>query len=203
MPADHEADTAAWIPSTPAGIRPVPAAESTVRRGQRVIVGDPGYGWVGDLRADDPVEQSGRWYVPALPEADWYRAERDDIDVFAPLIPTARVWVEQLDPDVATELPRAGHMLDRLVDLTAPPARVPIPARDVPALTGRRVVVVGRDAHDHEVQHRDLRAVSEPYQTRDGAVCVRVTKEPDWYRSLGTGSAVLSNKIPVYLVWVE
>ena len=69
-------------------------------RGRRVIVGVPGIGFRGDLRADDPVVQGGRTFVPVLTEQDYYRPELEQIEVFAPLVPIDRVWVEEVRPGV-------------------------------------------------------------------------------------------------------
>jgi hypothetical protein len=33
------------------------------------------------------VVQGSRTYVPIIPEHEWYRAEADQVEVFAPLIP--------------------------------------------------------------------------------------------------------------------
>ena len=58
-------------------------------------IGLPGLGWRGDLRADEKVVQGSRTYVPVMPEHEWYRAEAEQIEVFAPLVPVERVWVEE------------------------------------------------------------------------------------------------------------
>ena len=58
-------------------------------------IGLPGHGWRGDLRADEKVVQGSRTYVPVMPEAEWYRAEAEQTEVFAPLVPVERVWVEE------------------------------------------------------------------------------------------------------------
>jgi len=64
-------------------------------RGRRVIIGLPGHGWRGDLRADEKVVQGSRTYVPVMSEGEWYRAEAEQTEVFAPLVPVERVWVEE------------------------------------------------------------------------------------------------------------
>ena len=83
-----------WAPRPPRTIVPVAASAAPDLRGRRLIVGCPGLGWRGDLRADDKVVQGSRTFVPAIPEQEWYRAEAEQIEVFAPLVPVERVWVE-------------------------------------------------------------------------------------------------------------
>ena len=85
-------------PATPPSIVPVPAAGRTDLRGARLQIGVPGLGWRGDLRGDAAVVQASRTYVPVLPEQEWYRAEAEQIEVFAPLVPIDRVWVEEPQP---------------------------------------------------------------------------------------------------------
>ena len=110
---------------TPAGIELVPAASVRDLRGRRAMVGLPGLGWRGDLRVDDAVVQASRTYVPVLPEQEWYRAEAEQTEVFAPLVPIERVWVEQTSSKLT--LPEGGSdLVARLVSLDAPPSR---PAR--------------------------------------------------------------------------
>ncbi|BCJ26485.1 hypothetical protein [Actinocatenispora sera] len=191
------ADSDLWFPTAPGPVRAVPAAQRGSLRGRRVVTGTPGRGWRCDLRADDPVEQDGRAFVPVLAEHDWYRAELDDTDVFAPLVPVERVWVEQPDAAAGSAEPPA-NLLARLVTLDAPPLRIPVPARDMPALTGRRVVVVSP-----ETVRRDVRAASEPYENDDGTICLSVCAEPDWYRWAFAGRPADCTEVPVYLVWAE
>src|SRR5690242_15746600 len=79
----------------PRPIAPVPASMAGELRGRRVLIGLPGHGWRGDLRADEKVVQGSRTYVPVMPEGEWYRAEAEQTEVFAPLVPVERVWVEE------------------------------------------------------------------------------------------------------------
>ncbi len=189
-----------WFPDDPARIVLAPARHRDQLRGSRVVTGHPDHGWRYDLRADDPVDAEGQRLVPVLLEADYYRAELDQVEVFAPLIPLDRVWVEQVDG--ADPAPSTGggsrDLLSRLVTLDAPPAREPVPARDVIGLAGRRVVVVSPRS-----QRRDLRATTEPYQNADGTICVRICDEPDWYRWAFTGQPARGTEVPVYLIWAE
>ena len=88
-----------WMPAaigpvTPPAVVPVPAGGRADLRGRRLLIGLPGFGWRGDLRGDAAVVQASRTYVPVLPEHEWYRAEAEQIEVFAPLVPIDRVWVE-------------------------------------------------------------------------------------------------------------
>nr|BFE67313.1 hypothetical protein GCM10020092_006140 [Actinoplanes digitatis] len=85
-----------WTPEPPRPVVPTPAIMGGRLRGRRVLIGLPGHGWRGDLRADEKVVQGSRTYVPVMPEAEWYRAEAEQTEVFAPLVPVERVWVEEL-----------------------------------------------------------------------------------------------------------
>jgi len=191
------ADPDLWFPAAPGPVRVVPAAGQSTLRGRRVVTGLPGRGWRYDLRADDPVEQDGRTFVPVLAEHDWYRAELDDVEVFAPLVPVDRVWVERpAATGDATEPP--DNLLSRLVSLDTPPPRIPVPARDMPSLTGRRLVIVSPDT-----ARRDVRAASEPYENDDGTICLAVCPEGEWYRWAFAGRPASITEVPVYLVWAE
>ncbi|WDZ85711.1 hypothetical protein [Micromonospora cathayae] len=185
-----------WTPLPPRPVQLVPATGQVELRGRRVMVGLPGLGWRGDLRADQRVVQNSRTYVPVIPEHDWYRAESEQVEVFAPLVPVERVWVEKLG-----HRPTAGTSRDsttRLVSLDDPAHRRPTPVFEAGPVTGRRVVhVVG------STEHRDLRAVTEPYSGPDGDICVRVTAELDWYRWAWRGQAPHTLEIPVHLLWLE
>jgi hypothetical protein len=185
-----------WSERRPAAIAPVPAAGRGDLRGRRVIVGLPGLGWRTDLRADEPVVQGSRTFVPVLPEQEWYRAESEQIEVFAPLVPVERVWLETRQPASGSATPR--DVVARLVSLDAPARRDPLPARDVLPLIGRRVVRVTEKGEE-----RDLRAVTEPYSNADGDICVRVTGELDWYRWAWSGRSPKTLEVPVHLLWVE
>ena len=187
-------------PATPPSIVPVPAAGRTDLRGARLLIGVPGLGWRGDLRGDAAVVQASRTYVPVLPEQEWYRAEAEQIEVFAPLVPIDRVWVET----VATaepanpSTPGVGDLFGRLVSLDGPPRRMPVAVRDMPAVAGRRVVLA-----EPSRALRDLRAVTEVYQSSDGDVCVRVCSELEWYRWAWNGQLPRTREVPIYLLWAE
>jgi hypothetical protein len=178
----------------PAPIVPVPAAARRRElRGRRVIVGLPGLGWRSDLRADDAVVQASRTYVPVLAEHEWYRAEAEQVEVFAPLMPIERVWLEAVDPS-AVDGPG-----ERLVSLDAPPRQEPAPIRDLSRVTGRRLVRMTDDG----TEQRDLRAVTEPYTGTGGDICVRVAPELDWYRWVWSGHAPTTTEVPGHVIWAE
>src|SRR5690242_16835071 len=135
-----------WALDPPRSIVPTPANMSGQLRGRRVVIGLPGHGWRADLRADEKVVQGSRTYVPVMVESEWYRAEAEQTEVFAPLVPIERVWIETVgvssSPDINTDL------VSRLVSLDRPPAQMPIPVRDVRRITGRRIVKV--PGHDEK-----------------------------------------------------
>jgi hypothetical protein len=181
----------------PRAITPTPALSQEDLRGRRVIVGAPGLGWRYDLRADEKVVQGSRTYVPVVPEQDWYRAELEQVEVFAPLVPVERVWVEKLG--VAHE---GGKSMDgesqRLVSLDAPPERLPVHAGDADRITGHRLVQV-----IDGVERRDLRAVTETYTSADGETCIRVATELEWYRWVWSGQHPKTLEVPTRLLWLE
>ena len=146
--------------------------------------------------------QGSRTYVPVLPEMEWYRAESERIEVFAPLVPIDRVWVENLEQYPPDPFP-AVDLISRLVSLDTPPRRVPVPARDSISLTGKRLVQTPAPGDKTATDRRDLRAVTEPYTSADGDICVRVAVELDWYRWAWTGQAPRTMVVPVHLLWVE
>jgi hypothetical protein len=187
-----------WMPKPPRTVTPVPASGRTDLRGKRILVGQPGLGWRGDLRADAAVVQGSRTYIPVLTEQEWYRAEVEQLETFAPLVPVDRVWAEVLGESEPEDTARWKDLFTRLVSLDAPTRRQPISARVVVALTGRRVVRVSPTG-----EQRDLRAVTEPYQNSVSDICVRVCAELDWYRWGWTGQPPRSQEVPVYLLWVE
>ncbi len=187
---------------SPAAVVAVPAAMHGAPRGRRVIIGVPGLGWRSDLRGDAPVVQGSRTYVPVLAEMEWYRAEAERTEVFAPLVPVERVWVETYQDDAGAPPPRSD-LISRLVSLDQPPPRFPVPARESVGLTGRRVIRLAGPDEKAEPDRRDLRAVTEPYTGTDGDICVRVAAELDWYRWAWTGKAPRTMAVPVHLLWVE
>lgn len=165
-------------------------------RGRRVIIGLPGHGWRGDFRADEKVIQGSRTYVPVIPESEWYRAESERTEVFAPLVPVERVWVEEYG---MTGFDAPGSASLRLVSLDEPPRRPPVGALDVYHLTGRRVVETSGDG----TERRDLRAVTEIHTSEGGQICARVCTELDWYRWQWNGRPPSTAEVLIELLWVE
>jgi len=192
-------EPADWRPTPPPAIVPVAAASRRDGvRGARVVVGLPGLGWRADLRGDDPVVQGSRTFLPVIPEGEWYRAEAEQVEVFAPLVPIERVWVETVAASAEAGVPAAEDVVSRLVSLDAPPRREPVAVIDAGPLTGRRVVWLVDGA-----PRRDLRAVTELHSGADGDICVRVATELDWYRWAWSGKTPKTLEVPVHLLWVE
>ena len=186
-----------WAQETPRPIVPTPATMAGSLRGRRVLVGLPGHGWRGDLRADEKVVQGSRTYVPVMPEAEWYRAEAEQTEVFAPLVPVERVWAEEYG--LAGAGATSDDVMSRLVSLDEPPRRNPVPALDADGLTGRRVIQMLDDGGER----RDLRAVTELHTSDNGDVCARVAAEVEWYRWGWSGKAPRTLEVPVHLLWIE
>ncbi|HEX8631145.1 MAG TPA: hypothetical protein VF755_23550 [Catenuloplanes sp.] len=187
-----------WPPKPPRAVVATPAPLVESLRGRRVVVGLPGLGWRTDLRADEKIVQGSRTYVPVMPEQEWYRAEAEQVEVFAPLVPVERVWAEVVGPVSVGGATHGSDVVSRLVSLDAPPGRPPVAVVDAVALTGRRVVqlVDGRE-------RRDLRSVTELHTSADGDICVRVAAELDWYRWAWSGQTPKTLEVPVHLLWVE
>jgi hypothetical protein len=181
----------------PKSIMPTPALHQDDLRGRRVIVGAPGLGWRYDLRADEKVVQGSRTYVPVIPEQDWYRAELEQVEVFAPLVPVERVWIERLGISREGDLPTAGDA-PHLVSLDAPPEQLPARAVDSARIAGRRLVQV-----IDGVERRDLRAVTETYTSADGGVCIRIATELEWYRWVWSGQHPKTLEVPARQLWLE
>jgi hypothetical protein len=182
-------------PDAPRPIVPVPATMVGALRGRRVLVGLPGHGWRPDLRADERVVQGSRTYVPVMQEAEWYRAEAEQTEVFAPLIPIERVWVE--DYGIAGSTPEQETL--RLVSLDEPTRQDPAPSINAGSLTGRRAVQVLGNGKEF----RDLRAVTELYISNDGSICARITTEIDWYRWGWTGRTPSTLEVTARHLWIE
>jgi hypothetical protein len=186
-----------WAQEAPRPIVPTPATMAGALRGRRVLIGLPGHGWRGDLRADEKVIQGSRTYVPVMQEAEWYRAEAEQTEVFAPLVPVERVWAEEYGLAGVGLLPI--DLTSRLVSLDEPARRNPVRALDADGLVGRRVVQMLDDGGEQ----RDLRAVTELHTSDDGEVCARVATEEDWYRWGWSGRPPRTLQIPVHQLWAE
>lgn len=79
-----------------------------------------------------------------------------------------------------------------------PPARVPRPASDEPALRGKRVILSLPDGFTY-----DMRAASERYTLGDGAEFVDIVTEEDWFRWMFIKSAPEPRRFPIELAWVD
>jgi hypothetical protein len=181
----------------PRPIVPTPAAMMGALRSRRILIGLPGHGWRGDFRADEKVVQGSRTYVPVMQEGEWYRAEAEQTEVFAPLVPVERVWVEEYG--ISGFETGSKDLTSKLVSLDEPPRRSPAKALDAPRITGCRVVRV----LDSGEEERDLRAVTEMHTNNDGDICVRVAPELEWYRWAWSGRAPRTLEVPVHLLWIE
>ena len=186
-----------WELEPPRPIVPTPATMGGQLRGRRVLVGLPGHGWRGDLRADEKIVQGSRTYVPVMSEGEYYRAEAEQTEVFAPLVPVERVWVEEFG--LGGPLAGSGDLLSRLVSLDEPPRRNPIASLDARRLVGSRAVQVFESGSER----RDLRVVTELHTNNDGDICARVTTELDWYRWGWTGKTPPTLEVPAHLLWLE
>lgn len=191
-PVRRESDSARH---TPRPVVPLPALSHDDLRGRRVIVGLPGLGWRHDLRADEKVVQGSRTYVPVMSEHEWYKAELEQIEVFAPLIPADRVWVETL----GGSRPNNGLLQESgLVSLDGPPNRHPIEIEGALRVVGQRLVQL-----IDGVERRDLRAVTERYLSDTGEICLHVASEIEWYRWTWTGKSPKTLELPVNSIWLE
>jgi hypothetical protein len=186
-----------WAVEPPRPIVPTTAFMGGQLRGRRVIVGLPGHGWRADMRADEKVFQGSRTYVPVMPEADWYRAEAEQTEVFAPLVPVERVWLEEFG--VAGSNHSEHEIGLRLVSLDEPPRRAPVRSLDADLLTGRRVIQMLEDGKER----RDLRAVTEIHTSEQGTISARVATELDWYRWGWSGRAPRTLEVSAHMLWVE
>jgi hypothetical protein len=173
----------------PHPVVPVPAAMVASMRGRRVIVGVPGVGFRSEQRADNPVVQGGRTFVPVLSEQDYYRAELEQIEVFAALVPIDRVWVEEAQP--SSHVP-ATPALD------APGVRWPIPVKDAGRVLDLRLVQAVADGHV-----RDIRAISDVYIDAIGSLTVRTCIESEWYAWALAGTTPTPMVVPAKTLWVE
>ncbi|GIF11219.1 hypothetical protein Ate01nite_12510 [Actinoplanes teichomyceticus] len=132
-----------------------------------------------------------------MPEAEWYRAESEQTEVFAALVPIDRVWVEDLG--VSAPFVSATPPKPRLVSLDEPSRRLPVPADQATSLTGQRAVRLLDDGGEE----RDLRVTTELYTSENGEVCARVAIELEWYRWAWNGRVPQTLEVPSRLLWLE
>jgi hypothetical protein len=173
----------------PDPVVPTVASQFAELRGRRVIVGVPGIGFRHDLRADNSVVQTGRTFVPILTEQDYYRAELEQLEVFAPLVPIDRVWVEDVRPLLGAVT---------ILALDAPQVRRPMPVEGAERVLGCRVAQSVPDGYV-----RDLRAVSDVYRDGRGTARVRICSESDWYAWASTGVTPSSADLEAKGLWIE
>ncbi|MEV6488158.1 hypothetical protein AB0M20_05880 [Actinoplanes sp. NPDC051633] len=197
MPDPFAGRAGGWAQDGPRPLVPTPATMVGSLRGRRVLIGLPGLGWRGDMRADEKVVQGSRTYVPVMPEAEWYRAEAEQIEVFAPLVPVERVWAEEYG--LAGPSSSAGDARTRLVSLDEPPRRNPTASLDADSITGRRVIQILENGGER----RDLRGVTELHTSDDGDICARVATELEWYRWAWSGRAPSTLEVSMTALWVE
>lgn len=176
--------------TAPDPVVPTMAAHFTDLRGRRVIIGVPGVGFRHNLRADNSIVQAGRTFVPVLTEQDYYRAELEQLEVFAPLVPIDRVWVEDVRPLVVA--------LPTVLALDAPQVRQPTPVERAERVLGSRVAQSVPDGYV-----RDLRAVSDVYRDGRGTARIRICSESDWYAWASTGVTPSSTDTEAKGLWVE
>lgn len=131
--------------------------------------------------------------MPVLTEQDYYRAETEQLEVFAPLVPIDRVWVEDTPPDVS---PLHAQLTPATLD--APPRRDPVQPEDADFVIGRRVVQLVADG-----EVRDLRAVTEVYTSDTGGSCLGVCTEAEWYRWALLGALPEPTELQTSAVWLE
>lgn len=79
-----------------------------------------------------------------------------------------------------------------------PPAKVPRPAGEEPALRGKRVVLSMPYGFIY-----DMRAASEVYRDGDGSRVLDVVSEEDYFRWMFLRKAPVRQTYPARLVWVE
>jgi hypothetical protein len=128
--------------------------------------------------------------VPVLSEHDFYRAEIEQIEAFAVLVPIERVWIEQvvtINADatelLTTDRPRPRHAVSALV---------------APSILGMRMVQAVPDGHV-----RDLRAVTDVYDSVTTGVAARICGEADWYRWAVQGLVPSTVEVAASLLWLE
>lgn len=176
------------------GAAPAPIAAQSAAlfedlRGRRAIVGVPGVGFRGDLRADNAIVRDGRRYVPVLTEQDFYRAESEHAETFALLVPIERVWIERVLAAPAVEA--EGPALNR------PGIRYPIPVGHRRNILGHRLVQAVPDGHV-----RDLRAATDVYVNAHGPVA-RICGEAEWHQWAYHGTVPATTEVSAELLWLE
>lgn len=200
-----------WHEAVPPAAVPVPAQHVPELPTARAVAVVPGHGVVSDLRilGEAQPDGDGVTRVDLVPELDYWRTR---IIPGTPVMPRrlelTHVWVEHrlnYDPDAehqAQQLPSPGDaraLLRRVAPAPDQPgSRVPVPARTVPYLHGRRIIQVTPLGFAW-----DLRAVSEPYQDIEGEIMLNLASAWDYYRWLLTGTPSDPVPVPLYTLWTE
>ncbi|HEY3479623.1 MAG TPA: hypothetical protein VGL02_12070, partial [Streptomyces sp.] len=143
--------------------------------GERVVIRDdiPDAGrWIYDLRAATRVhDRDGKQFIGVLPEAEWYRRQRDDTCLAVPRsIPAEQVYIEiptPVDPGTApapadqSDIPY--HRTRQLVSNPGePPIRWARRATEERFVTGARCTILTGEGFK-----RGYRAVGEPRRGAD------------------------------------
>ncbi|UNZ22311.1 hypothetical protein [Streptomyces sp. 891-h] len=193
-----------WDQAVPPAAVPVPARHAAELHRARAIASVPGTGILHDMRVlGEPTHEDGDLRVDLVPELDYWRT-RILGQHPAPLrLPLDQVWIEHrlpFDPDESRE-PRPGEgagLMRRLAPGPEQPgARIPVPARTVPHLHGRRIIQTTPLGFCW-----DLRAISEPYDDGD-AITLRLTSAHHYYRWLLTRADPETTPVPLYVLWTE
>lgn len=79
-----------------------------------------------------------------------------------------------------------------------PPSRVPRPAAEEPALTGKRVILSTPEGFVY-----DMRAAGELQTDGEGSLVVEVLSELHWFEQRIAGATRSGATWPAHLVWVE
>ncbi|MEP6696502.1 MAG: hypothetical protein ABJA34_06430 [Pseudonocardiales bacterium] len=214
-----------WYLATPPPMVPLPAASVSPLKKRRIIIG-AGHGFRYDMiaGAEPHTGADGRSHVNVLSEYDQYRAGLTNTDVSMHPVPLEYLWIEARrtptqqppadggrmiydwellqDPTAPPEDHRPpgepDELFRRLVTLDSPPVRTPKRASSVESLAGRRLILVNPGEFLY-----DSRAISEPYQSTTGDVCVNVASAKAWYDWAATGHTPPALAWPIERVWVD
>lgn len=196
-----------WYRAIPPPAVPVPASNTPDLAGRRAIEVADDTGIVADLRVygDARTEGPTTWCTVTT-ELDYWRAR---VSPGSPVptrrVPIERLWIEHRlsytppEPGEQPEDPDDRFALFRRLAPApgSPAARVPVRARMVPNLHGRRIIQVTPLGFQW-----DLRAISEPYD-RDGEITVNLCSAHDYYRWRITGQPPEPTPLGLYLLWTE
>ncbi|ORT54204.1 hypothetical protein [Streptomyces sp. CB03238] len=202
-----------WYLAVPPPAMPVPAAHLPPElHGKPAMASIPGVGVLHDMRVvgDAHRDSAGTW-LHLVPELDFWRSQYESGQQMAPRrLPIDWVYIEHRlpyeppspgDPPPPPP-PLAGDPRALLRRLSPRPdlpgGRMPVPARTVGHLHGRRIIQVTPLGFAW-----DLRAVSEPYEDANHDVVVRLTSVPEYYRWVLTGADPDPAPVNLYLLWTE